>query len=171
MRMCARPAALFLGDSLRRPCQKLLDSEVSSEVCTSPSSKPLPGNADAEAWAQGWSRSLPKLGVRQSVFSLGKLTNTDQQKTNTKNRSSTTVTLRVNHFLRPILLDTINRLQWHIWDGSLHPEPFSTISTSPTQCTAPLFSSVSTHTSVSFVPCALRGSEKRELMLGKSKPQ
>jgi len=64
MRMCARPAALFLGDSLRRPCQKLLDSEVSSEVCTSPSSKPLPGNADAEAWAQGWSRSLPKLGVR-----------------------------------------------------------------------------------------------------------
>ena len=64
MGTCARPDALFLGDSLRRPRQKLLASEVSSEVCTSPSSKPLPGNADAEAWAQGWSRSLPKLGVR-----------------------------------------------------------------------------------------------------------
>ena len=35
------------------------------------------------------------------MFSLGKLTITDQQKANTKNHSSTTVTHRVNHFLRP----------------------------------------------------------------------
>ena len=38
--------------------------------------------------------------TKQSMFSLGKLTITDQQKTNMKN-CSTTVTRRVNHFLRP----------------------------------------------------------------------
>lgn len=64
MRTCARPDVLFLGDSLRRPHQKLLASEVSSEVCTSPPSRPLPGNVDAEAWDQGWFSSLSKLGVR-----------------------------------------------------------------------------------------------------------
>lgn len=62
MRACVRPGALFLRDSLMQPHQKLLASEVSSEVCTSPSSKPLPGNADAVALDQGWARSLPKLG-------------------------------------------------------------------------------------------------------------
>lgn len=75
MRTCARPDALFLGDSLRRPHQKLLASEVSSEVCTSPPSKPLPGNADAEAWDQRWVRSLSKLGVRTRALWQGKVRN------------------------------------------------------------------------------------------------
>lgn len=51
-----------LGDPLKQPHQMLLESEVSSEVCKSPFSKPLPVNVEAVALDQGWAESLPKLG-------------------------------------------------------------------------------------------------------------
>lgn len=57
-----RPGALSHGDSVKQPRQKLLDSEISSQLCTSPSSKPLPEDADAVALHQGRTRSLPELG-------------------------------------------------------------------------------------------------------------
>lgn len=46
--------------------QKLLDSEVSTEVCTSPSSRAPPGGVHGVALAPGWSGTLPQLGESES---------------------------------------------------------------------------------------------------------
>lgn len=60
--MGVRPGALPLRGSRKQSHQKLLDSEVSRAVCTSPSSNALPGDADVVALDQGWSGILPKRG-------------------------------------------------------------------------------------------------------------